>query len=122
MACLIAVLLANGGHWAVLQSIAWSRMLVEYARENSVVEAVQMTFDGEHPCEMCHRIEAGRQQEDKQGVPLLKWERLPEYLAGCGSVAVPLPPCIRAKDAAWPPADLVCDFVPTPPKPPPRLV
>ncbi|MBK8040591.1 MAG: hypothetical protein IPK22_26185 [Verrucomicrobiaceae bacterium] len=40
-------------HWGVVQGIAWARMLVSYAGEASLMQAVEMTFDGEHPCELC---------------------------------------------------------------------
>ena len=65
-------LLANcGGHWLVLQSVAWTTMLVENARQGSFVQAVQVTFDGAHPCGMCVRIAEGRKNEKPQDAPLL---------------------------------------------------
>lgn len=119
-ACLLAVLLTNGGHWAVLQSVAWARMIVEYSRDYSLAEAIEMTFDGEHPCQMCHKIREGRQQEE-QKPPLLKWEKQPEFLLEARRITVPLPP--SAGDDAVPVVlQLASSFAPTPPKPPPRAV
>lgn len=31
-------------------------MLVDYSRTESVSVAVTKTFDGKHPCELCHRV------------------------------------------------------------------
>ena len=63
---LIAVLLTSGGHWAVLQSLAWANMLADGLRTLPLREAVQRTFDGAHPCEMCMRIHSGRKSEEQQ--------------------------------------------------------
>lgn len=50
-----------GGHWVVLQSIAWSRMLVDYSSARGLKQGVVMTFDGDHPCPMCCAIKEARQ-------------------------------------------------------------
>ena len=56
-----------GGHWAVLQSVAWAEMLHSYSqRSGSVAVAVEQTFDGQHPCELCQQIRAGRAKEHKE--------------------------------------------------------
>jgi hypothetical protein len=69
---LIAALsIAFGGHWVVLQSVAWTRMMVENARRTELRAAVSQTFDGAHPCALCKSIEKGRQEEKKQEVPLV---------------------------------------------------
>lgn len=54
---LMAVLTLSGAHWAVLQSVAWSRMLIDYSEEFGIQEGVSRTFDGEHPCPMCCSIQ-----------------------------------------------------------------
>ena len=51
------------GQVGVLQSVAWLRMLADYSRTNSVEEAVVMTFDGKHPCEMCKKLEQVREEQ-----------------------------------------------------------
>ena len=59
-----------GGHWAVLQSVAWAGMLHDYAqRTGSVAVAVEQTFDGQHPCELCREIQVVKSKEQK-GSPL----------------------------------------------------
>lgn len=67
---IFALLGATGGHWAVLQTIAWADMLATHLRTDSVSEAITKTFDGEHPCQMCHQISAGKKAEKKADLPL----------------------------------------------------
>lgn len=63
----LAVFTSVGGHWAVLQGIAWTGMLVEYSvADGSLIKAVTKTFDGEHPCKMCLSITEGKQEESKE--------------------------------------------------------
>ena len=55
-----------GGHWTVLQTVAWAEMLHDYAQKaGSVALAVEQTFDGAHPCELCLQIASAKQQETK---------------------------------------------------------
>lgn len=62
----LAMFSVVGGHWAVLQTVAWTQMLADYARASgSVVTAVEETFDGEHPCELCQRIAAAKKMEER---------------------------------------------------------
>jgi hypothetical protein len=55
-----------GLHWALLQAVAWTGMLINYSRDASLTEAVTQTFDGEHPCKLCNAIKQGRAEEKKQ--------------------------------------------------------
>ena len=59
----LALLASVGGHWALLQSVAWTRMIIERTQTESFATAVQTTLDGEHPCDMCKRITEGKQNE-----------------------------------------------------------
>ena len=119
-ACLLAVLLAIGGHWLVLQSVAWTRMVIAYSRDASLAEAVGKTFDGKHPCSMCLKIQEGRRQE-KRTPPLVKWEKPPELWLDARAVSAPAPDLRDSEPTAFQ-SGLHSDFVPTPPKPPPRAV
>src|SRR5271168_4598451 len=81
---LIAVLfLAIGGHWAMLQTVAWATMIVDYSRDGALTEAVQKTFDGRHPCRICTVIQKSRQSEKKQESLLLakKVELFDQHIA-----------------------------------------
>ena len=62
---IVALFFALGGHWVVLQSIAWGRMIVEYSQQASVKEAVVKTFDGQHPCDICKSLSKAREKEKK---------------------------------------------------------
>jgi hypothetical protein len=62
----VAVSLSLGAHWAFLQAVAWTGMIVSYSREASFTEALSKTFDGRHPCRMCRMIQKGRADEKKQ--------------------------------------------------------
>ena len=62
---ILALLASIGGHWAVLQSVAWTRMLIERTQADSFAAAVQTTLDGAHPCDMCKRITEGKQNEQQ---------------------------------------------------------
>jgi len=68
-----ALFLAIGGHWALLQTVAWASMIVDYSRNGALTEAVEKTFDGQHPCVICQQIQKGRQSEKKhEAVQLIK--------------------------------------------------
>jgi len=54
-----------GGHWAVLQSVAWTGMIVEYSKDSTLGAALIKTFGGKAPCEMCKTIDAEKQKESR---------------------------------------------------------
>lgn len=60
------VCLSLGMHWALLQGIAWTGMLISFVREGAVIEAVQKTFDGQHGCALCHKVKEGRDADPNQ--------------------------------------------------------
>jgi hypothetical protein len=49
--------------WHLLQGIAWSSMLVRYSLRHGPLEGWQRTFDGDHPCAICHAVAAGGRAE-----------------------------------------------------------
>src|SRR4051812_9002142 len=55
-----------GGHWALLQSVAWVSMVVEYSKDAPISVAVAKTFDGVHPCGICKLVRKGKATEQKQ--------------------------------------------------------
>ena len=69
-ALVLLLCLTLGLHWTVLQSVAWTGMLIGNLGENSVVEAVEKTFDGEHPCPLCLAVKEGQKQEKDDSKPL----------------------------------------------------
>jgi hypothetical protein len=87
---LLAVLI--GGHWIVLQSVAWAGMLVSYSHTSSVTEAWTKTFDGKHPCKLCKMVREGKKSESKQ--EMLKVEVKLEFSFVCGTAWLfPPRPC-----------------------------
>jgi hypothetical protein len=62
----VALFQVAGGHWIAAQSLAWAGMLVTYTQEHGVIEGVDRTFDGHHPCRVCKIVKEGRDQEEKQ--------------------------------------------------------
>lgn len=61
----LAMFSIAGGHWAVLQSVAWAGMIIEYSKNSTLGAAMTRTFSGKSPCEMCKAIEVGKQKEDR---------------------------------------------------------
>jgi hypothetical protein len=59
---------AIGLHWCALQSIAWTAMLVQYSKDASLTKAFAQTFDGDHPCSLCHALQTGKNSEKKADV------------------------------------------------------
>jgi hypothetical protein len=57
----LVLCLALGLQWALLQGIAWTGMFISFAREGSVIEAVEKTFDGQHACALCKKVQEGTQ-------------------------------------------------------------
>ncbi|MCC6233360.1 MAG: hypothetical protein IT580_11995 [Verrucomicrobiales bacterium] len=56
---------ALGLHWAVLQTVAWTRMVLEFSQTAPLPVALSMTFDGRHGCSLCRVIERGRRAEQE---------------------------------------------------------
>lgn len=61
--------LSLGMHWAVLQGVAWTGMFLANLNEGTVTQAVEKTFDGEHPCPLCLAVKEGQKQEKDDSKP-----------------------------------------------------
>lgn len=62
----LAVCLSLGMQWVLLQGIAWTGMLISFASEGAMIEAVEKTFDGQHACALCLKVKEGRDSDEKQ--------------------------------------------------------
>jgi hypothetical protein len=62
----LALTLSIGVHWIFLQSVAWVGMVVNYSQSASLSKALEMTFDGQHPCQLCNLVRQGKASEKKQ--------------------------------------------------------
>lgn len=87
----LAMFSIAGGHWAVLQTIAWVQMVHEYSQYVSVAEAVEMTLSGEAPCSMCKKIAEAKHQEEKAPA-IFKSDKKAEGYAFASARLLPEPP------------------------------
>ncbi len=117
-----ALLHLGGGHWGVLQGIAWAKMLVEYSQADGLREGVVKTFDGEHPCEMCASISKGRESEKRDPLAPVRADgfKLKELLP-MGEIRIqrrdiPLP----CQPVVWPVTRVTAQWSPSTDTPPPR--
>ncbi len=111
----LAVCSSLGLHWAALQAVAWTQMLVTYSQQAEWGEAVKKTFDGEHPCNLCLLVKAGQSKEKQpQAIPMTK--KLDAVL-----VREDAPPLRPAHIVAFPNSEQrAAGWLETPPVPPPR--
>lgn len=66
-------MLSIGAQWAVLQGVAWVGMAVSYSiEEGSVGDGLSKTFDGNHPCSLCHIVKKGTQENPGPDAPAQK--------------------------------------------------
>ena len=93
-ACImLALVLSLGLHWTVLQSAAWVGMVITYSKDASIGEALEKTFDGEHPCPLCKIVEVGSQSdgENDKRSDSPKIKKLDLMLAAVETLIVPAP-------------------------------
>ena len=104
------------GHWAVLQSVAWTTMLLENLHDSPMFVALQKTFDGKHPCRICKVVAEGKKSEQRQEAQTqgLKIELICELQ----SVPTPTAPIL---DHARESTHFFNSRTESPPLPPPRL-
>lgn len=97
-------------------------MLVDYSEGRSLVEAAEMTFDGEHPCALCIAITESREKERED--PALPPERRADRheLFPQEEVRPKHRRTILSASSPPSPTELLraCRFVPELPTPPPR--
>jgi hypothetical protein len=115
---LVLLLSLSGAHWWLLQSLAWSQMLVTYSARSGLIKGVEETFDGDHPCRMCKAIKQARESTASQPASLAPTQKSadvlglpPEIPVRETRLAFSLPEN-RDQDAA--------SFRAPPPVPPPR--
>jgi hypothetical protein len=68
---IFALCCAIGLQWLTLQSIAWTAMIIDYSKRGTLCEAIKLTFDGAHPCSLCHIVDRGKTTEKKSDLQLL---------------------------------------------------
>ncbi len=89
----LALFLTTGGHLAILQGVAWTNMVRDFAKTESIGTALEKTFDGQHPCTLCKKItETGSGKKD-DALASAK-SKLGEFLPQSQSLLTP--PCPKA--------------------------
>jgi hypothetical protein len=102
----------------MLQSVAWLSMIVRYAQDYPLREAITMTFDGQHPCAICVFVAEGMRQEAQQDQPhLLPLPRLESVPCELGPAL--FPPAVM--DLCESSQTLPAGRSDAPPAPPPRF-
>jgi hypothetical protein len=46
-------------------------MIIDYSKHASLCAAIAQTFDGAHPCSLCHIVDKGKTSEKKSDLQLL---------------------------------------------------
>jgi hypothetical protein len=110
---ILSLLCATGGHWAMLQSVAWATMLANNARTECLSDAISQTFDGRHPCPICLQIAKQRQSEKKSDAQL-ESKRLEYSLESAAFVICPPNHFFLAGERSSS-APLLTESPPTPP-------
>ncbi len=72
---LVAFTFSCGGQWPVLQCVAWANMIREYSEMVPLTQAVEMTFSGRYPCELCKAIAQKKQEENTKLAATFKHEK-----------------------------------------------
>lgn len=110
-----------GGSHALLQTYAWTTMMIAYSQEEGVTQAVINTFNGKKPCAICRRIVSERQSKGFPAVSKVayEWQNVlpPKPFSLELSFPVPAPPSNLTS-----PAQLRSQFAPSPLSPPPRIL
>ncbi len=88
---MLLLCLALGLQWALVQGIAWAEMFIDFASEGSVIEAVEKTFDGQHPCPLCAKVKEGNHDSKDPQTPQ-EGDAVKELDAVLVSHAVLIPP------------------------------
>jgi len=115
LATIIALCCAIGLHWIALQSLAWTTMIIDYSKRAPLRAAITQTFDGAHPCSLCHAVSTGKNSEKK---PDLQWST-PKIDMICGPSANRIsPPFVSFEYASTSYSSFEIGH--SPPVPPPR--
>lgn len=66
----MAYFFSIGGHWYLVQTVAWGKMFMEFSRTERVDVALEKTLSGKNPCKICRFVEKNRKSaEDTSSIP-----------------------------------------------------
>jgi hypothetical protein len=115
IAIVLMLILATGGHWAMLQSVAWFGMAIRFSQIHSLTTAIEKTFDGRHPCKLCKAVSEGVKTEKQQKIQKLETKFDFFCSRAMALLDAPSPEALPTYGAAVPHG-----WFDTPPVPPPR--
>ncbi|MCX6973814.1 MAG: hypothetical protein NTZ94_05820 [Verrucomicrobia bacterium] len=113
----VALFFAIGGHFALLQGIAWTSMLRDFSRSESIATAIDKIVDGKHPCGLCKKIAAARQSQSQDPLLLVSTKKFSDFITPLISVLTA--PLSRPLVYARVPAPMMEDIFFSPPVPVP---
>jgi len=93
----IAILLLlqlAGGHWLVLQGVAWAKMFSADRETSSLTQRILQTVDPERPCSLCLSIREARSKEQEQNSSIQFSKTKIELVCGVRGVEL-VPPGYR---------------------------
>ena len=105
-----------GGHWAILQSVAWVGMAFSFAQTAPLGIALKKTFDGKNPCALCKAVDEGKKSEREHAS--LKVETKLDLCLAPSTALLDLPEPFAVLPGAAERADVRFE---APLSPPPRL-
>ena len=89
----LALLSMLGGHYAIVQTMAWATMLWSYSQEGkSLLAGAEKTFSGEAPCPRCRAVKSSREREEQKAPTTVKVEKKSEVTFAFREITAPLPP------------------------------
>jgi hypothetical protein len=62
-------LMLHQSDFSLMQGVAWLGMFSYSAQETSLEKALEQTFDGQNPCDLCHFIQESQNQKDSEHLP-----------------------------------------------------
>ena len=100
IACLLlAWLCANGAVWNVVQVVAWAKMIRDYSQVMPAAQALELTFDGTAPCNLCHLAQSGENASREAESPAALGGETEKILLLADCVPAPV---LVAPDFSWP--------------------
>jgi len=109
------LVVAIGGHWPLLQSVAWMKMFVEFSQTDDFTTAVVKTFNGKNLCSLCKLVREGKETEQKQTAQVSKL-KVDLFFAETDRYPIEARPFVPPEA----PASFLTLFRGSPPSPPPK--
>lgn len=113
LAVIVSLVAMVGGHWAILQTVAWVGMTFSFAQSAPLTTALRKTFDGNNPCSLCKAVDEGKRNERKDAS--LKLETKLDFCLVPSPFLLDAPPPFAVVSGETPRMHLRYESPPTPP-------